>query len=613
MDLPATSPPPERYHLKTALLGVSFSMLPACALPPAAAHTVTPPTSRSEAKGVVRPETRLVREAVLPLLRREMASHQIPGLAIALVRGQHVLWAEGFGEARAGSGIAVDSDTVFQAGSLAKPLTALAVLQLAEAGAVDIDQPYVRYVPEFSLRSRFAHHDEPITPRQLMSHHAGLPTDLRKGMWSGAPFQSVLAGLHEEYAAYPPNTVFSYSNLGYSLLGLLVERISGRSFDDYMREEVFARMDMDHSGYTAPPAALASGHAGGIPAEALSIRDRPAFALYTSAHDMAGFIKTLLGHGHSGRRAVLHEASLQRMWRAQNEDVPLDLDLRIGLGWFLERDTLPGAGRVVRHGGTTLHYSAELILLPDAELGVVVLSNAGGARPAATRIAEATLSAALGQLTAQRQERSPMTRPVIDDLLPGLPAAGSYATSLGLMSIDPEKNRLCACMYQQQYDLFPLPGGWFGLRASGVPTEHPRLRLLTHLQLRFERVDNHDVLIARNGNQRQVLGQRLEGRMPPAWHGYVGRYTLLNPDPDFPVEELELFEENGTLSLRYRMPKLSPQQIRLPLQAVSESEAVVVGLGRSRGDTVVLQQRDGIAHLRFSGYEAARLGRIAAR
>ncbi len=141
-----------------------------------------------------------------------------------LVRGGEVLCEEGFGLADVAKNQAATADTRYRAGSLAKPMTAIAVMQLAEKGMVDIDQPLVGYLPVFSIRSRFDTTAQPITVRSVLSHHAGLPTDLNKGMWTEQPFTAVASKLREEYACFPPNLVFSYSNVGYTLLGHLGAR-----------------------------------------------------------------------------------------------------------------------------------------------------------------------------------------------------------------------------------------------------------------------------------------------------------------------------------------------------------------------------------------------------
>ena len=118
----------------------------------------------------------------------------------------------------------------YRAGSLAKPITALLVLAQQAEGALDIDQPLSADLPGFRLKPRFDQAARPITPRQLLSHHAGLPSDLNKGLWSEQPFTTVRKQLRDEYAAFPPNLLFGYSNLGYSLLGDLVQTLTETPF-----------------------------------------------------------------------------------------------------------------------------------------------------------------------------------------------------------------------------------------------------------------------------------------------------------------------------------------------------------------------------------------------
>jgi CubicO group peptidase (beta-lactamase class C family) len=144
-------------------------------------------------------------------------------IGLVLVRGEETLWAEAFGYADKEKGVPADIRTIYRTGSLAKPFTAMAVMQLAEAGDLDIDQPLNAYLPEFSIRSRFDTTAQPITVRSVLSHHSGLPTDLNKGMWTDARFTEVTANLPEEYTAFPPNLVFSYSNIGYTLRAIKVD------------------------------------------------------------------------------------------------------------------------------------------------------------------------------------------------------------------------------------------------------------------------------------------------------------------------------------------------------------------------------------------------------
>ena len=172
----------------------------------------------------------------------------------------------------------------------------------------------------------------------------------------------------EEYTAFPPNLVFSYSNVGYTLLGHLVEKVSDEPFADYVATRIFRPWHMKTSGMGSRPAAeeLASkGYRNGEQQDLLPIRDLPAHALYTSAWDLGEFLKRVLSGEIAKGNGVLSRESLEEMLEPQNKDVPLDFNVINGLGWFLEEESIPGGGRVVRHGGTTLCFSSELIMLPE--------------------------------------------------------------------------------------------------------------------------------------------------------------------------------------------------------------------------------------------------------
>ena len=326
-----------------------------------------------------------VRNQMLPLIDRVRKKYGIVGMSVAVVDHGQVVWGEGFGFADRDAGINATADTVYRVGSIAKPFTALAVMQLEDQGLIDIDQPLSLYLPEFSIRSRFNTVAEPITARSVLTHHAGLPTDLGKGMWSNQDFTEVPAQMGEEYAAFPPNLVFSYSNVGYTLLGSLVQANSDRSFETYMREAVFEPLHMEHTGYhetRAIKSSLAQGYSeDGRQAGSLPIRDLPAFGLLSSATDLSAFLSMMMDHSMHGDDGLIGHSTATEMLRVQNGDVDLDLQIRNGIGWFLEYGSIPGTGYVARHGGTTLNFAAEMIMLPEQELGVVVLSNTRGESP----------------------------------------------------------------------------------------------------------------------------------------------------------------------------------------------------------------------------------------
>ena len=188
------------------------------------------------------------------LIEKEMADNNITGLSIALVDDQKLVWSSGFGYSDVENNVPATPRTAYRMGSIAKLMTATAAMQMAERGQMDIDQPLTRYLPEFSIRSRL-HSTAPITPRNIMSHHSGLPANFLKGMLSKNPkyFTTLVKDVQEEYVSYPPNFVFAYSNLGVTLLGAAIERTGNQNFNDYLKQSLFDPLGMRDSYFSSQP------------------------------------------------------------------------------------------------------------------------------------------------------------------------------------------------------------------------------------------------------------------------------------------------------------------------------------------------------------------------
>ncbi len=595
-------------HLALPGLALGAALSAGCQTSP---HRHDPPPHDS---AVLRSDYGSVREEVAPLIARVIKQHDIQGLSIALVDDQEVVWAEGFGYADKRRRLAATPETVYRVGSIAKPFTALAVMGLDERNEIDIDQPLRAYLPPFSIRSRFNTTAQPITVRSVLSHHSGLPTDLAKGMWSEADFTEVAGALAEEYTAYPPDLVFSYSNVGYTLLGHMVQEASGRDFATYMNETVLQPLGMTSTAFRSTPAIqnkLSKGYREGREARLLPIRDLPAYSLYSNVLDLSRFMSMVLARGQVNGREMLMPGTIEEMLEVQNADVPLDLNVHNCLGWFAERDTVLGGGYVVRHGGTTLLYASEMVLLPEHRMGAVVLANTAGSRPVVSKIAEAILQLALD---AREGDRPPATGLFLAEM-PDSPGdedpvrmGGSYATDLGLLAIRPKDEKLCACNIEKTLDLIPYPDGWFGLRKDSTDSLPPAYRVFGELRFTTRMIDGREVIIAEKDGREVLLGEKVPPTpIPEVWMRRVGDYELLNPDPDFPLEEPRVWYKQGTLGMSYRMPLLSQSPMRVPLRPISETEAVILGLGRMRGETLRAVLVDGEERLRYSGYIGRKL------
>lgn len=300
----------------------------------------------------------------------EMPISGAPGLAYAIVE-DGVIHADARGEMRIGSGRKVTPDTPFVLGSISKSFTAMAVMQLVEAGKVDLDTGISHYLDVFSGPSSGA-----ITIRQLLSHTSGYstlqgnqtPTDLTQS-------NDVLARQVKRIAqwppAYEPGTKWEYSNANYEILGALIERVSGQEFARYIETMILRPIGMAHSfvGDGKSHDAMATGHRPWFGTKrpiAGSMTDRgtaPQGGVIASTSDLARYLAIMMDGqddiiSAKGKAAMMHPASAVSPF--------------YGFGWFVDT----GKGTVY-HSGTTPGIETLATMVPAEKKGVVVLVNAG--------------------------------------------------------------------------------------------------------------------------------------------------------------------------------------------------------------------------------------------
>ncbi|MBI6905266.1 beta-lactamase family protein, partial [Pseudomonas aeruginosa] len=205
-------------------------------------------------------------------IRREMERQDVPGLALALVDDQQLVWARGFGYADRQHRINASEHTAFHAGDLSKLLIASATLQLAERGQLSLDAPLQDTLREFYVRSRFhadqSEADRAITFRRLLSHQSGLPGEHLPPLFGERPSSlgQLPAKVSGVWLSNPPGTQVAYSNLGYELVGAAIERNTGKHFEQHMREHLLDPLQMTRSSFARnalPQAQRAHGYSGG--------------------------------------------------------------------------------------------------------------------------------------------------------------------------------------------------------------------------------------------------------------------------------------------------------------------------------------------------------------
>ena len=255
-----------------------------------------------------------------------MKSEHIPGLSLAVVDGNDVLWQQGFGHTDNGSSRPVTVDTMFSVQSMSKLFTAAAVMQAVQAGRLDLDVPITTYLPDFTVHSAFEPHPErKITLRMLLSHTAGFTHDAPLGnTYEPGPgdFDAHVRTISDTWLRFPVGTGYAYSNLGIDLAGYILEQVSNKPFPEVMRDSLLAPLGMDHSTFDRArvhaTADRAVGHTGDLVRPRVDCPMMAAGGLWASAADLARFLEFQLGDGTVDGRTVLDAARCRRCARSRH-------------------------------------------------------------------------------------------------------------------------------------------------------------------------------------------------------------------------------------------------------------------------------------------------------
>ena len=549
----------------------------------------------------------------------EMRRWNVPGVSIAVVDGERVVFEKGYGLADAANRVPATPETLYQTGSVSKLITATEIMRRVDSGELNLDDPITTYLSSFSIRNRFPR-VKPITLRTLLAHHSGLPSDRFQGMWESDPesLWELEASLRSESLASPPQTQYRYSNLEYSLLGRVIEEKDGAPFAAVIERDLLRPLGMRRSFFeraARPPVPTAKPHRKGNELAFVGLRDEPAGGLFSSVTDMARFIGFVLAEGRAGDRQLIRADRLQSMFEPQFDGLPLDFGHQMGLGWMLAGLDMPDAGRLSWHDGGYPGYFGALIVARTHKLGVIVLANSEDARKFANQVAMKALGLALeakrGVPAPPRPER-PSFKQVevpperLNDYV------GRYVIFGTMNRISRNGGRLSVDALGTKLDLIPVAGDRFILKK-------PVLGLfdipLPNVSVRFDSVEGRRFAVL-EGLPAPFPFERIESKpVPEAWRARLGHYRCENSDAMFEFHKLDLVIEDGVLVARVKVSSRLLDQANAEgptaLEAISDDEVVVVGAGNSEGGVIRATRRNGTDILSYSGYSFTRVGDIS--
>ena len=535
-----------------------------------------------------------VKEYMNWYIKEQMEEHDIVGLSIALVDDQKIVWQKGFGYEDRAKNIKATPHTRYWAGSITKLFTGMGVMKLAEEGKMDIDKPFKTYLPEFSIKSRFGSTDS-ITPRNIMTHHSGLPGDWLDGMFAKKPimYTEHVKLIKDEYVAYPPNTIMSYSNLGVSLLGYAVEKVAGETYANYINKmllQPLAMKDSDFKMNMNAPFTSKSYSEGEVTTE-YPIGEVPAGALGTTVTDLSHLAMMVNANGRFKNKEVLKATTLEKMFEVQNKNVPLDMGRKIGLSWFIDDELLGKENPVYGHGGATTAHRAMFSVSPNSKLAVVVLCNSAKANP--EKIASTLLKKAW---EAKMGQELPKAKSQKKSIIKGSDFEGTYASIIGKVKIEKKS--------KSHYVGYSANGN-FNLKINDKNEYKAKYLLWSFIPLSDDTLDNIEFytqtidgekLLIGDMNQSQfIAGVKVKPQpINEAWKKHLGTYKIINQlEPkSFQIEKVIAKIEDAFPVLEIEM-KSGDKMVEI-LSVVNEHEAIIQGLGRNKRETIYL--KDGIFH-----------------
>jgi CubicO group peptidase (beta-lactamase class C family) len=311
----------------------------------------------------------------------QMAELHVPGTAVTIVKDNQILFAKGYGMANLAQQTPVDvSSTLFRAGSVSKLFTATAVMQLVEQGKLDLDGDVNQYLRSFQLENKY---DKPVTVADLLLHTAGFD-DVFLGMHArteadyqplGVFLESHMPGQYD-----PPGELISYNDHSMSLAGLLVEEVSGQSFESYIADHILAPLGMTNSSFNQPlPPELANNLAIGYAFDGQDYKSyewdflnvSPAAALHGTAEDMAAFMIAHLNGGEAENGRILQPETTALMHQTHFSHHPALRGRAYGFSEWRENGQ-----RALYHDGGNPGFLSRLLLLPEENVGFYITYNA---------------------------------------------------------------------------------------------------------------------------------------------------------------------------------------------------------------------------------------------
>ena len=547
-----------------------------------------------------------------------LKKNKITGASIAIVDNGEIVFSSGFGFADKSASVLADANTVYRIGSLTKSFTALCILHLMNNNKININDPVGMYIPELNVISRFNDSNK-LYINELISHTSGLRGDLLNGFFCDNPpdFDWTSNTLNQYHTAFPRNYIFSYSNVAYSILGEIIERVSGLSYEDYLKKYIFAPLEMNSSFVYIPQNDSLTKSKGYYKQQEIAeplIRDYAAGLIHSNVNDLAKYLVFLMGTDSLSSNNIIQQDILDLMFENQLDRLELNQNIKYGLGFMIkdmyiknDQEVIPAT--IISHGGNTIVYHTDFGFIPEMKIGAIVLTNSenGPKFNEISTLLEHYIKLAYNMELIHTYELDKEKTARTVEMQEATDYQGIYNTGVNLIMVDDLKkikfkqenlnlslkqNKKQPNQYKLRISLLGIP-----LRIPNTAFQFVEKNSITYL----------GILNKKTGDFQYIASKDTSDSDAKLWENYFGDYFMVSDyyacskcnifNLDFSGLELSLREQDNYLNLEMRFNSEKANFYYMPLDSVT---AVCGGIGRGMGESIHIIDN---GNLIFNGFE----------
>ena len=551
-----------------------------------------------------------------------LKKNKVTGTSIAIVDNGEIVYATGYGFSDLENEKKADANTIYGIGSITKAFTALSVMQLQEQEKLKVTNSIKDYLVDLDIENPFNDGNQ-IYINDILSHTSGLPSDILNGFFVDNPpsISWVIKELNKQRMISPRQYTWAYSNVGYGLLGELISRVSGVTYADYLKQNIFTPLNMTSSSIGYELSNTSKTYDGKKQTREPSIRDEAAGFISSNVIDMSNFLTMLISDGSFNTKQVIAPNYLAEMERDQLTNVLLSepsIDMTT-YGYGLQLGTI-GIKNIkkndstlvslIGHGGSTHAFHASLKYIPELKVGAIVLTNSvnGDRINSASKLLKIYLENAKN-MEVDLDYRTPIlykgTTPKDDEVLGKYPL-GEYTESTvvdvkDVNKIKVKQGRSKLILKKKSNGNNYTAKAWvLGI----IPIK------MKGQEFKFEKLNNEIYLkqVSTKSKNEYYLGKKKTDHLqiPESWKSMYGKYELTgeiynatdNTAWDISDLKATVSEENGVLKLDVK----SKSQINgtFYFDVISDTSAVLGGIGRGTGDVIKILEN---GNLYYSGFE----------